>query len=40
MAKAVSRLGATTGPGPVAEPPLVPMAVSVNGSSPSPAELA
>jgi hypothetical protein len=37
MAKAVSRLGATTSPGPVAEPPQVPVAVSVNGSSPSPA---
>jgi len=40
MAKAVSRLGATTSPAPVAEPPLVPLAVSVNGSSLSPAELA
>jgi hypothetical protein len=40
MAKAVSRLGATTNPAPVAEPPPVPLAVSANGSSPSPAELA
>jgi hypothetical protein len=40
MAKAVSRLGATTTPAPVAEPPPVPLAVSANGSSPSPAELA
>jgi len=40
MAKAVSRLGATTSPATVAEPPLVPLAVSANGSSPSPAELA
>jgi len=40
MAKAVSRLGATTNPAPVAEPPPVPLAVSANGSSPSPADLA
>jgi hypothetical protein len=40
MAKAVSRLGVTTNPAPVAEPPPVPLAVSANGSSPSPAELA
>jgi hypothetical protein len=40
MAKAVSRLGVTTNPAPVAEPPEVPLAVSANGSSPSPAELA
>jgi hypothetical protein len=40
MAKAVSRLGATTNPAPVAEPPPVSLAVSANGSSPSPAELA
>jgi len=40
MAKAVSRLGATTNPAPVAEPPPEPLAVSANGSSPSPAELA
>ena len=40
MAKAVSRLGATTNPAPVAEPPPVPLAVSANGSSPPPAELA
>ncbi|MCX5955975.1 MAG: hypothetical protein NTW51_06105 [Cyanobacteria bacterium] len=40
MAKAVSRLGATTNPAPVAEPPLVPLAISANGSSPSPSELA
>jgi len=40
MAKAVSRLGATTNPAPVAEPPPEPLAVSSNGSSPSPAELA
>jgi hypothetical protein len=41
MAKAVSRLGATTNPAPVAEPPPVPLAVSANGSStPSPAALA
>jgi hypothetical protein len=40
MAKAVSRLGATTNPDPVAELPLVPLAVSANGSSPSPSELA
>ena len=40
MAKAVSRLGATTNPAPVAEPPPLPLAVSANGSSPSPAELA
>ena len=40
MAKAVSRLGATTNPAPVAEPPPVPLAVSANGSSPSPEELA
>jgi hypothetical protein len=40
MAKAVSRLGATTNPAPVAEPPEVPLAVSANGSSPSPPVLA
>jgi len=40
MAKAVSRLGVTTNPAPVAEAPEVPLAVSANGSSPSPAELA
>jgi hypothetical protein len=40
MAKAVSRLGATTNPAPIAEPPPVPLAVSANGSSPSPADLA
>ena len=40
MAKAVSRLGATTNPAPVAEPPEVPLAVSANGSSPTPPVLA
>ena len=40
MAKAVSRLGATTNPAPIAEPPPLPLAVSANGSSPPPAELA
>jgi hypothetical protein len=40
MAKAVSRLGVTTNPAPVAEPPEVPLAVSANGSSPSPPVLA
>jgi hypothetical protein len=40
MAKAVSRLGATTNPAPIAEPPEVPLAVSANGSSPSPPVLA
>ena len=40
MAKAVSRLGATTNPAPIAEPPPVPLAVSANGSSPSPPLLA
>ena len=40
MAKAVSRLGATTIPAPVAEAPPVPLAVSANGSSPSPSEQA
>ena len=40
MAKAVSCLGATTNPAPVAEPPPVPLAVSANGSSPSPPVLA
>jgi hypothetical protein len=40
MAKAVSRLGATTNPAPVAEPPPVPLAVSANGSSPTPPVLA
>lgn len=40
MAKAVSRLGATANPTPVAEPALVALAFSANGSSPTPAELA
>jgi hypothetical protein len=39
MAKAAGRLGATSNPAPVAEPPLMPLSVSDNGSSPSPAEL-
>jgi len=40
MAKAVSRLGATANPTPVAEPAPVALAFSANGSSPTPAELA